>query len=757
MTAPEWSSAEDERGVAAMIFAVFLVVLVGVMAFVVDLGYAYYSKQRLQDALDLAAIAAARELNGETGYTDKALTAARDVLAYNYPEAGEALTVGLGCVHPGQARQVNLCIGGYEARNDQGGLRPRGDRFAPEGAAQNAARLFAMAESPSFFARVFNIDVLNVGAVSTAVKAGSPRAQLTIRSTLASLDNGVLNQLFGLLGGKVNLSLVGWDGLAGVNLNLLDYLDTLIVRNGVSLNLNAGDYDQVLDTQLSVSELLDAAVDVLGPTSTAGIALELVRTGVAATAGPVLIRLGDLIGVQSGSSASALDVDLGVLDVLEGTLLAANKNNALAGELVLTPDGIGDLLSSLGVGSPSPGLGQALNDYVPHTNIFGGTATVRIKFAVIEAPRISAIGNPEDAKNAADQRQGPGAIYVRTAQLRLYISIDLPIMHSLTGLLNAIGNLLSPLAPVVNSVLGLNVVATVGALLSIVGGLLEGVVCLLACDITKSETRDVLDIKILDRGADEGAGLDLVIDVGGGEAYVTDYTCDPVSGDSHLSTEVNTSVAKVNVGNLVNPDSVFSSSSFPQMDPAALLDFGTVRTTVTQRKVCGLLLLKLTCSITTTTTTEPRQAFTGGGIGLKMDAPLLGDSFTSLDAGNFDDNYNCSYAYSDPPPVGDAPAYCSYATDNVIDSLRDTLASTDIQALHPSGSGNVLSNLLFSEAGALTAATSITETILRPIVGILSNLLDPLLNVLLDFLGLKLNQVDVGANLSCSAGSRLVN
>ncbi|PWR22365.1 pilus assembly protein TadG-related protein [Zavarzinia compransoris] len=747
--------SETERGAAAILFAVFLIALVGMTAMVVDLGYAYYSKQRLQDALDLATIAAARELDGASGYQEAARLAAAQVMNQEYSTEG-GFTVGIGCGSPSSPRTANLCIGGYNTtRDNQGQLPPLGQRFRANDAAQDAARMLGEAESPSFFARIFEVDVIDVGATSTAVKAGPPQAQLTIRSTVATLSGGALNQLLGLLGGGVNLSLVGWNNLANVNLNLLGYLDTLILRNGASLNLQAGAYTQVLNSYLTVGEILGAGVEALGANTTAGLALNAVRTATSATVGTAVIRLGDLIGVQTGTPASGLDVNLGVLDFLEGVLVAANGTSALSGDITLSTAGITTLLSSLGGGAASSPLTSALNALAPVTNLLGGIATVKLKFAVIEKPRLSAIGNPELAKHEVNQKTGANAIYVRTAQIRLYLSIDLPVLNVFNSLLNAVAALIAPVVPVLNSVLSLNVVAAVSDLLNLVGALLEGVICLLACDITKSETKNIVDIKILDRGGGKGPGIDIVLDVGGGEAYVTDYDCNTPNGGKRLYTQVNTSVAKLNVGALTNPASVFSSSSFPVMNPLALIDIGTILTTATQRKVCGLLLLKLTCNITSTTTQQPRVAFSGGGIALKLETPLLGNGQTTLSPSG--PSGLCSSAFTDPPVVGEAPGYCTYNTNNYIASLRDSLASTKIQAMKPAPTAGVLSNLLFSEVGVLQAALNITNTVLAPIVTLLSKVLDPLLNFLTDFLGLKLNQVDVGANLTCSSGARLVN
>lgn len=79
---------------------------------------------------------------------------------------------------------------------------------------------------------------------ATAVAATPPPvAQLSIRSSLASVDSGkspLLNLVIGnLLGGNLSLTAAGWNGLLQTNVNLLSYLDQL----AINLNVKAGDYD----------------------------------------------------------------------------------------------------------------------------------------------------------------------------------------------------------------------------------------------------------------------------------------------------------------------------------------------------------------------------------------------------------------------------------------------------------------------------------------------------------------------------------
>ena len=75
------STSRGERGQVLAVVAVALVALLGVAAFAIDVGYAYYAKRQLQSATDAAALAGAQDLpNAAT-----AITTATSYAAANTP------------------------------------------------------------------------------------------------------------------------------------------------------------------------------------------------------------------------------------------------------------------------------------------------------------------------------------------------------------------------------------------------------------------------------------------------------------------------------------------------------------------------------------------------------------------------------------------------------------------------------------------------------------------------------------------------
>jgi Flp pilus assembly protein TadG len=74
-------SAREERGQILPLVAIALVALLGISAFALDVGYAYYAKRQLQSATDAAALAGAQDLPN----TATAVSTATDYAAANSP------------------------------------------------------------------------------------------------------------------------------------------------------------------------------------------------------------------------------------------------------------------------------------------------------------------------------------------------------------------------------------------------------------------------------------------------------------------------------------------------------------------------------------------------------------------------------------------------------------------------------------------------------------------------------------------------
>lgn len=382
-----------ERGAAAILFAVALPLLLMVSAFVVDFGYAYYSKQRLQDALDLAAIAAAGELDGSDSERTNARSAAINTLIDNGFSAESLEAIDLGNYSPARAL---------------------GSRFQASSGAMasaNAVRLLGISQSPRFFSRIIATDPLDLGVVSTAITTGR-YATVRIASGLANLDEGLLNALLGaLLGGNVNLSALDYKGLVGANIELLSFLDAYAVKVGATV----GDYDGLLSADASVlgvlglvAELAQNAYDGASSAIDLGVGLGDAFPGINKL--PLLqlqdvnLTLGELLGVGLGNDDAGLEVPVNVFDLVTASILAASNATNATGEH--------PVLVSL--------------------NTFLGAS---LELSITEQPQ-----PPLGFRRITEEDIRNGDNILRTAQIRLLLSVDW--QGALSGVITVVNGLL---------------------------------------------------------------------------------------------------------------------------------------------------------------------------------------------------------------------------------------------------------------------------------------------------------------------------
>ena len=174
---------------------------------------------------------------------------------------------------------------------------------------------------------------------------------------------------------------------------------------------------------------------------------------------------------------------------------------------------------------------------------------------------------------------------------------------------------------------------------------------------------------------------------------------------------------KLKVGK-IDTANAFSSSADVSVQPLALIDIGKVSC------VFGV------CNQST------RVPFYGGGLGVKVDTSVA--------------STQTNHVYNQPPEIKQPPLVYSLGTQGIVNSLKGTLGGIQVEAYKPTGS-SLLGDLLVVAAGTLNGVQS---TLGVAIQSLLSPLVDPILDGLLANLGITLNKVDVGANLSCKPPGR---
>ena len=383
-----------QRGAIGLVAALTLGLAMMFMLLVLDSGRLYLEQRKLQRVADVAALEAVTR----DGDCLANLTAAR----YATESATRnGLTVADGIT-------LTTTCGVLQTGADK--LRS----FTPDASKKAAIRVIATRVVPTSIAAgvgaLFSPGPVSLNTRLTATAVGAPAvlpplAMLTIGSTALVVDSSksaALNLLLGkMLGGSLNLSAVGWQGLVDTNINLLSYLNQL----ALDVNVSAGNYTELLNKKIKLTQLLDTAITVLQAGGTTTNVAVSGLTDLKVVAGSTELALGQLLQLQTGTPSSALNTHLQVFQLVEAFVQLANSQNGIVVDLPLN-------IPALVNGS------------------------VRVK--VIEPPQLSAVGNPALAKA---NPMGPDRIFVRTAQVRTVLSLNLPpLLTGVVGLPAAILN-----------------------------------------------------------------------------------------------------------------------------------------------------------------------------------------------------------------------------------------------------------------------------------------------------------------------------
>lgn len=496
-----------QRGAIGLMGALTLGLALLFVLMVVDTGRLYLEKRKLQRVADTAALEVVSRGGKCAAATHNAALFAIESARRNDFAIDTERNLAVTCGTLTTGADFIRTFSADPTKSDA--IQVIASHRVPTSLAQGISNLFsAQPLNPS----------LSLSATAVAAPPAPPVATLTVRSTLLTVDStksAALNGLIGgLLGGKLQLDALGWNGLINTDISLLSYLDALAIR----LKVNAGNYDELLKTDATVGQLIQAAIDVL---KLGGDAVKVVINNLEAikliAPGTQILHLGDLIKIQNGTDKSALNVDLQLFNLIQGFVQLSNKANAVAVELPV------DVL---------------------------GLLNITVKTRVIEPAQISAIGNPELIATQP--------ISVRTAQVRTWISVKLPVIDVLNKVVEIVTNL-------------------VGFLLG-----------------------SSLDPSI-------GTEIDIALEAASGSSYVTGYRCNG-PGDKSLAVSGTTSAVRLMVGQ-IDPNNLFSSTETLKVNDFPLLDLGAK---TCSKGVCdprqpyavGGLSLKVDSSVAKTTRTH---------------------------------------------------------------------------------------------------------------------------------------------------------
>lgn len=290
-----------EAGSVLLIVAISLSVIVTSTALTIDLGRLSSLRRDLQNVADAAALDLVRLVDGRTAgeiTSDPRWVATRDAsLARN------------GFVSDTDA-VVTARLGAYDADAEV---------FTPVTAADqipSAVEVQARDRSDNQFAPG------GFTTSRTAVGAQTASAGIQVGSFAARLDSSQSPLLGALLGDALGLTVVGYEGLAGVRLSLPEL--------ATELDLSLASPDELLDTELTVLELIEAQVRVLERGGMLAEADVLRTIGLNLENPDAPISLGDLMTIATGGADAAAVATLDVLELLTATAFVANGKESLA-------------------------------------------------------------------------------------------------------------------------------------------------------------------------------------------------------------------------------------------------------------------------------------------------------------------------------------------------------------------------------------------------------------------------------------------
>lgn len=313
-----------QRG--SMTVAIVFAVIVGlVLLGVAQLGYAYYMKREIQKASDLAALSAVQVLGlGAPADCARAQQAGRTAVLANVPAILDTFS----------ADDVTVeCKVWDSTRADASGMYV----FDPAaGQTPNALRITVNKTLNSLLPDIV-VDGAPVRVVSVAVST-RPVAVFTVGSRLVRLQKGgLLSQLLATVGATpAQLDILDAAGLASVNITPSGLLEALGLPVSVATGVGTPAQLAALNN-LTLGQLLQATVTVMNKAGdTAGASLGLLTNAINVVLNVMPVNLpvklfGDGgvldLNVVSGDINSALQANINALNVLETALVIANGQN----------------------------------------------------------------------------------------------------------------------------------------------------------------------------------------------------------------------------------------------------------------------------------------------------------------------------------------------------------------------------------------------------------------------------------------------
>lgn len=378
--------ARDEQGVVAILIAIVTCfTVIPLAAYAVDIGVQRVARRDVQAVADVVALDLARQLDGRNygQLQGQIQSLANKSAARNAGGAGAPTVVAtLGTLDKSK----------WFSDPDAYFTPVTDVNVVP-----NAVRVRASNEVN------FNISGGTGGVNRTAIATTQASACFTVGSFALNLDSSKSALLNGLVNDALNLSVVSYTGLANASVTLAQ----------LGAELGAGSADGLLNlTDLSLGDLYLASATALqkagGETADVALLNQLATANIGALPH---IKFSDLVDLEAGNN-SALSTSANLLDLVSGSALIANGDNALAvPSLTVGVPSITSITTSLKViqkpilhctsapvKTSQVDLSIALNVANLNIGLLAASTTINVNLSIAEATaqRTNVVcGNPE--------------------------------------------------------------------------------------------------------------------------------------------------------------------------------------------------------------------------------------------------------------------------------------------------------------------------------------------------------------------------
>lgn len=318
----------EQRGAISILAALSLLFVIASAAMTLDIGQAAWKKRDLQKVVDVISLDAVRAVgdrkpaSGCSALARQFAEEAADRNDFDYDNTalgnGMSVTIGVGDAATKTFTVTTSCD------------------------AANAVHVTATSRSDNRFMPG------NVGLNTEAYAVMDGWATYLLGSKLVSIDSTtspILNAVIGdMLGGTVNLSAVGYNGLAAATIELGD----------VWTNLGLGTPSQILNSEVTMGQLLTATINALNNQGDASsvYAATVLGTLQGQIDQSTHFKFGDIIDAESGEPGSVAEAKIDVLNLIGMAASASNGTNFVNLTVPITIPGVTTTTMKLSVIEP---------------------------------------------------------------------------------------------------------------------------------------------------------------------------------------------------------------------------------------------------------------------------------------------------------------------------------------------------------------------------------------------------------------------